>query len=141
MLGHGSDTAREEIVARDPRMAARVAAAGSLPAEALSAHISACDVMLQPYPDGVSSRRTSAMVAFAHGVPIVTTAGPLTETIWHEADAAAIVPAGDADRLADAVAALLQDPDRRAAIAGRAARIYDEHFDLRHTIAALRSPA
>ena len=25
--------------------------------------------MLQPYPDGISSRRTSAMVALSHGRP------------------------------------------------------------------------
>ena len=32
-------------------------------ADDVSHHVAACDVMLQPYPDGISSRRTSAMVA------------------------------------------------------------------------------
>ena len=137
LLGQGSDAACQEMTAGDPRVADRVYATGVLPAAELSRHISACDVMLQPYPDGISSRRTSAMVALAHGVPMVTTAGALTEPIWQ--GSAVLVPAGDMDALFVATVSLLADPARRTAIARRAAAMYDEQFDLRHTIAALRS--
>jgi glycosyltransferase involved in cell wall biosynthesis len=141
LLGQGSEAARQSLIARDPEAAGRVVATGMLPAEALSPYISSCDLMLQPYPDGVSTRRTSAMVALAHGVPLVTTRGPLTETIWEHSDAVVMAPASALHALADAAVTLLRDPERRAVMARRAAAIYDEQFDLRHTIAALRSPA
>ena len=97
--------------------------------------------MLQPYPDGISSRRTSAMVALSHAVPIVTTTGPLTESIWEASGAAVLVPVGDPGQLASATASLLNDAARRASLARHAAAVYDQQFDLRHTISALRFPS
>ena len=141
LLGQDSDAACRDLVASHPRLLGRVFGVGQLPADDLSRHVSACDVMLQPYPDGVSSRRTSAMVALAHGVPVVSTKGPLTEPLWEKSDIAVLVPAAQPDRLALETAALLKDPSRRAAIARRAWTLYDEQFDLRHTISALRFPA
>jgi glycosyltransferase involved in cell wall biosynthesis len=139
LLGKGSQEARREIVAKEPRVAGSVIATGALPADELSQHVSACDVMLQPYPVGVSSRRTSAMVALVHRVPMVTTRGALTEPVWERWQAAEMLPPADAEGLAEAAALLLTDPIRRAELAGRAAAMYDEQFDVRHTIAALRS--
>ena len=51
----------------------RVVAPGSLPAAAVTEYLRACDLVIQPYPDGVSSRRGTAMAALANGVPVVTT--------------------------------------------------------------------
>jgi len=138
LMGHGSTDARARLVLRHSESGARVHAAGTLPADDVSRHIRACAVMLQPYPDGISSRRTSAMTALAHGVPVVTTEGPLTESMWRTADAVALAPVGDADALALMVAALIADPIGRADLAGRGRALYDGQFDLRHTIAALR---
>ena len=42
------------------------------PCPILSRHLQACDVLVQPYPEGITSRRTSAMAALAHGRAIVT---------------------------------------------------------------------
>lgn len=139
LLGQGSDTVRQEMIARNPQLADRVHGTGALPPDDLSLHISACDVMLQPYPDGISSRRTSAMVALSHGVAMATTIGVLTEPVWQKWEAALMVPPDDPAGLASAAASLLADPGQRAEIARRAAAMYDEQFDLRHTIAALRS--
>jgi hypothetical protein len=72
---------------------------------------------------------------------MVTTHGVLTEPIWQRWDAAEILPASDIEGLAAAAALLLTDPVRRAELAGRAAAMYDEQFDVRHTISALRSTA
>ena len=139
LLGHGSAAVQAALATRHPSLAERIAAAGSLSAADVSRHLQACDVMLQPYPDGVSSRRTSAMAALAHGRALVTTAGALTEPIWSEREAAALVPVGDSAALAAAAARLVGDPAERAALAAQGARLYDERFDLRHTIAALRA--
>ena len=141
LLGHGSAAARAALAARLPALAERIAAAGSLSSADVSRHLQACDVMLQPYPDGVSSRRTSAMAALSHGRALVTTAGALTEPIWSERAAAALVPAGDSTALAAAAARLVGDSAARTELAARGAHVYDERFDLRHTIAALRADA
>jgi len=136
LLGRDSDVAAAALVDRAPALGSRVHASGLLSPQALSHHIAACDVMVQPYPDGVSSRRTSVMAALAHDRPVVTTTGALTEDIWHEGGVI-LCPVGDAPVLAAAAAALLRTPSYsdRVRAAGRA--LYDSHFDLRHTIAAL----
>jgi glycosyltransferase involved in cell wall biosynthesis len=118
-----------------------VIATGPLTTEQLSVHVRACDVMLQPYPDGVSTRRTSAMAALAHERALVTTAGTLTEAFWALDHAAVLMPADDPVRIADAVVALLADANRRAMLGARALALYRGRFDVAHTIKALRRPA
>jgi glycosyltransferase involved in cell wall biosynthesis len=133
----GDDTARE-LVSRHPRLDGRVHGTGVLPDEAVSMHVAACDLMLQPYPDGVSSRRTSAMVALSHGVPMVTTTGWLTESLWEESGAAELVCADQPERLAGAAAQLLESPSRRATLGSRALSLYLLRFDMPHSIRVLR---
>ena len=138
LLGRGSEAAREEIVGRDARLAARVHAAGYTQPRELSSHLAACDLLLQPYPDGVSSRRTSLMAGLAHGLPVVTTAGRLTEPLWETCGAVALAPAEDPDAITTLVARLLDDAGARARLGARALSLYRERFDLSHTVAALR---
>ena len=76
-----------------------VHAPGYLPAIALGAHLTACDVLVQPYPDGVTARRTSVMAGLARGCAVVTTTGHLTEPLWAEQGAVALVDVGDAGAL------------------------------------------
>ncbi len=92
LLGRGSGSFREALVRRNPAIAARLHVTDELLGEHLSRHLSACDLMIQPYPDGISARRTSAMAALAHGRPVVTTVGRLTESLWTESGAVASVP-------------------------------------------------
>jgi hypothetical protein len=139
LVGRRGDDVRRELLAQHPALEGRLHATGLLSDAAVSIHIAACDLMLQPYPDGVSSRRTSAMVTLSHGVPMVTTSGWLTEALWEESGAAVLVPVDDRPALADAAVRLLADPARRAAIAEKARTIYENKFDVRHTISALRS--
>jgi len=84
LLGAGSERFREALVERHPSWSARVHAAGYLSASDLGAHIAACDLFVQPYPDGITSRRTSAMACLSRGRPVVTTSGRLTEPLWAE---------------------------------------------------------
>ena len=55
------------LVDRHPSWRSRVHAAGYLSTADLSAHIAACDLFVQPYPDGITSRRTSAMACLSRG--------------------------------------------------------------------------
>lgn len=139
LLGDRSDTVCRALTAAHPSLTGRLFATGRLTAGDISHHIAACDVMLQPYPDGISSRRTSAMVALSHGRAIVTTAGWLTEPMWAEAGAAVLAPVDDPHALAAAAAMILLDVSQREEIARRAAELYDARFAVRHTIAALRA--
>jgi glycosyltransferase involved in cell wall biosynthesis len=139
LLGRGSTTFRDTLAARYPAFSSRLCAADSLVGEALSVCLSACDVLIQPYPDGISTRRTSAMAALAHARPLVTTSGVLTEPLWIESHAVATVPAGDSAALAPLVVDLLNDVPTRKELSLAGARLYRKHFDLCHTINFLRA--
>jgi len=139
LLGDRSDAACRALISAHPPLAGRLFATGRLAVHDVSHHVAACDVMLQPYPDGISSRRTSAMVALSHGRAIVTTAGRLTEPMWAESGAVVLAPVDDSHALAVAAATILFDVSQREETARRAAVLYDARFALRHTIAALRA--
>jgi glycosyltransferase involved in cell wall biosynthesis len=141
LLGRDSELMADELLTARPDLTGRVFGTGALTVEQLSVHIRACDVMLQPYPDGVSTRRTSAMASLAHERALVTTAGALTEAFWALDHAAILMPADDPERLVDAAVALLSDASRRAMLGARALALYRGRFDVGHTIKALRRPA
>jgi len=101
-------------------------------------HLLACDLMIQPFVEGVTTRRTSVMAALLHGVPTVTTSGRLTEPLWRQTGAVALAPAADPTALAAVASALLADPTARARLGAAGEAAYDRLFDVRHTIAALR---
>ena len=138
LVGRCSDETARELVTKHPHLAGRVHGTGPLTDEAVSQHIAACDLMLQPYPDGVSSRRTSAMVALSHGVPLVTTSGWLTEPLWEESGALDLVRADDPGMLAPAAARLLESTARRELLGARARDLYHSRFDMGHSIRTLR---
>lgn len=137
LLGRGSEEFVVELESLYPEMNGRVFATGTLDAADVSQHLSVCDVMVQPFVDGVSTRRTSVMVGLAHGLPIVTTTGALTEPLWNDG-AVVIASSEDASAQASAVEQLLANDDERRKLGAAALKFYDEHFDVRHTIAALR---
>jgi glycosyltransferase involved in cell wall biosynthesis len=78
------------------------------------------------------------MASLAHGVPLVTTIGHLTEDFWRKTDAVAIVPALDVVAFVEKVENLLQDASEMRRMSERSRQIYDAEFDVRHVIAALR---
>jgi len=140
LLGRNSDRLADDVQSQHPELKGRVIGAGPLPGDVLSHHIAACDVMVQPYPDGISARRTSAMAALAHGRAMVTTTGWLTESLWEDTGAVSLVPVDAPEAVAQAVADLLDDPAAREALSAKARAIYIDRFDIAHTIRALREP-
>jgi glycosyltransferase involved in cell wall biosynthesis len=136
LLGEGGPAFAARLERAEPRLRGRVVATGRLPAERLSVHLQACDVAVQPYPDGVSARRTTVMAALANGVPVVTTSGRFTEPEWSAAGVP-LVPAGDASALAAAVLDLLDDLPRRRSLAAAARDFYRRSFAMERTLATL----
>ena len=137
LMGMRSQEFRDGLIERHPALECRVHATGPLDPESLSHHIAACDVLIQPYPDGATTRRTSLMVGLAHGKPIVTTESEVTEPLWTQSNAVGIAPAGDADAFVKLLRSLLQDPAERTRMAHAARKLYQERFDISHTLAAL----
>jgi glycosyltransferase involved in cell wall biosynthesis len=105
----------------------------------VAAALRACDVVVQPYPDGVTTRRTSVMAALANGVPVVTTHGPLTESVWEISGGVSLVPVGRPSAIEAAAVALALDTDVRGALAIRGRHLYDEQFSIERTIGVLRA--
>lgn len=141
LIGRGSFDLREAVLRDHPELASRLRATGPLPPEEVSRVLSACDLMLQPYSDGVSTRRTSLMAAIAHGRPVVTNAGVTTEQLWAETGAVALAPTCDPNALDALVAQIVADPAGRTRLSAKASELYARRFALRHTIAALRAAA
>jgi glycosyltransferase involved in cell wall biosynthesis len=112
-------------------------ATGGLEPSALSVHLQACALLIQPYNDGVSTRRGSVMAGLAHGRPIVSNLGINTEPIWPESAAMALAPAFDPLALVGEVEAVLADPARRARLGADGLAVYDRHFALERTIEAM----
>jgi glycosyltransferase involved in cell wall biosynthesis len=94
---------------------------------------------VQTYPDGASSRRSSLMAGLGLGLPIVTTAGALSETLWRESEAVALAPAGSTAAITAAAEGLLADRDRRLRLGERARCLYRERFGLDRLVHTLRS--
>lgn len=139
LIGHGSTRTRDTIVARRPDIAPRTIAVDGVQKDEAVCNLAACDLLVQPYIDGISSRRTSAMAGLALGVATVTHAGESTETLWRESQAVYMAGAGPGD-YADAVVAVHGDAERRRHLAARAADLYRERFDIRFVVDRLRHP-
>ena len=114
-------------------------ATGYLSPDLLDTHLTACDVLMQPYPDGITVRRTSAMAALARGRAVVTTTGHLTEPLWADQDAVALVDVADAARFTGEVDRLLRDLPARRSLEARARAAYDAHFSVDRLIHTLRA--
>jgi hypothetical protein len=139
LIGREGERYAAALARRHPGLTPRIRASGSMTPCEVSMHISACDLLLQPYPDGITTRRGSAMVGLAHGRAIVTNSGHLTEPLWSERQAVAIAPADDIASSAALARDLLGDSERREQLAKSGASLYAARFDLRHTVAALRA--
>jgi glycosyltransferase involved in cell wall biosynthesis len=134
LLGPKSHTLRTRITGEWPELQSRVLAAGPLHSDELSRHLSSCDIMLQPYPDGVSTRRSSIMAQLQMGLPVVTTTGPLTEPLW--AGSGAVILSRVAE-LAQNVLELIHNSAERVRLGRSALELYDRYFHIRHTVARL----
>lgn len=125
LLGRGG----EAFAARLPPSVDAVAP-GGMDARTLSLHLQAADATMQPYPDGVDTRRTTMMACLAHGVPTAATRGRFTDRDW---DGAPIHLASSAEAMAEGIDGLLAAPPDREAVR----RFYRERFAVERTVETL----
>jgi glycosyltransferase involved in cell wall biosynthesis len=139
LVGRGSRIFADELVVAWPELRERILAIGAVEPAMVSHYLAACDCLVQPYADGISGRRTSAMAGLALGRPIVTTFGFLSEPLWKEGSAVRLV--NSFGELPGAIGGLLADAAERARLGNAAAALYRQHFNVDRTIDILRSRA
>lgn len=112
---------------------------GFLEEHDLAAHFAASDLFLAPLMDGVSTRRGSVMAALQHGVPVVGTAGHLTDDVLSDAPGLMLVPVDSAPQFGRAVRTLIEDPERRVELGAAGRRLYESSFDWPVLVSRLRT--
>lgn len=107
---HGT-TATEKLIA-ELGLAGRVTLRpGYVPADQIPALFAAADALVMPYREATASQ--NALLAFAHGVPVITTtAGALAEAVHDGVDGLTCAP-GDAEDLLRALTEI-SDPETAA---------------------------
>jgi len=141
LIGRNGAALRDTIVVQRPDLDARITITGELAPHEVSAHLVACDVLLQPYDDGISARRSTTMAGMALGKAIVSNRGVATSEPFTDGRVALLTDTLSPGSLSRAVSELLADAERRHLL-GRAARHeYQQRFTLEHSIARLRGSA
>jgi glycosyltransferase involved in cell wall biosynthesis len=138
LIGWGGQAFADRMAADHPELAGRLFAPGGLTAADTAAYIAACDLLVQPYPDGVCARRSSMMACLGLGAPVVTTRGHSTEPLWEKEKPAALVPVGNVSTIAAACDALLADENARRALGRRGRAVYDRWFRLERAVQTFR---
>ena len=137
LIGPGSSLVHK-LHTQFPECSHQVSTTGRVPAIDVGPYLQACDVLLQIYPDGAVAARGTLIAALASGVPVVTTAGDLTEPIF-ETCGGVVLADDDPTAIRRAVEDLLTDQSlaRRIGTAGR--RLYNDYFDIAVTAARLQA--
>jgi glycosyltransferase involved in cell wall biosynthesis len=138
LVGRGGESLAREFDG-DSTLSGRVTATGALEVDAVADKLRSCDLLVQPYADGVSTRRTTVMAGLALGVPIATNDGHLTESVWRERDIVEL--ASTPDGVVAAAETVLRDLPRAILRAERGRAYYRERFSLEHSIETLRAAA
>lgn len=137
LIGMNGDRFAAALVRDHPQLRGRLFATGYQSPVKTSLHLQSCDLLVQPYPDGASSRRTSLMAGLANGAPTLTTVGALTEPLWQKCSGLPLAPAEDVACLVAKARALLAAEAWRQEVGRRGRAFYDAHFSLARTLSVL----
>ena len=137
LVGRGGERLRDYVVGERPELGERIIATGGLAPDDVAAHLAACDLLVQPYDDGASTRRSSLMAGVALGKPMIANRGRNTEELWSAERAIHLTDTFAPHAIAGAVTKLLADSALRERLAENARRLHAERFAMTHTIAAL----
>lgn len=107
----------------------RVSFTGVVDVRELSAHLSACDVVVLVNEEGPSGRKTTLASALAHGRPIISLDGANRWKELIESAAVIVVPSAP-EPLAVALHGLRASPSRRTELGARARAYYDGTMSL-----------
>ena len=135
LIGYGAaDFAATLKPSLPPGDAARVYSIDAAPGADIAALISLCQVMMQPYPDGVTTRRSTMMACLSLSKAVVTNLGPLSDPLWAESRATRLVPPNAPLAMARAVSELLLDGKTCSELGEIGLRLYKSRFSWDHLI-------
>ena len=125
---------RDEVLARFPEAPTdpRAIYTGFLAPDRISRLITGLDVALAPFVDGLSSRRSSTISLMAHGIPIVSTLGPLTDPDIFGDSPIRLVPLGEEAGFYRAIEDLLRSAEERKRVGDLTRTFYARHFAWAH---------
>jgi glycosyltransferase involved in cell wall biosynthesis len=101
--------------------------AGHVPAARASQLLSIADLFFAPFVDGMSTRRTSVMAAMAHGLPVVTTKGHLTDPLFEGSPLLMCAP-DDAGAMRVGLENLVKSADARDRAGVQTIAFFERHF-------------
>ena len=130
---------RSALLATNPHLDGRVFAPGIRTAEEISRLISACDLMFQPYPGGVTTKRSSTMAALAHGRCIVSNRGEETERLWSSCQGLQLIETSKSVRVVEELSRLSAARAELAQRGAAAFAYYQKHFSSAYTVEAILS--
>ncbi|MGD0436538.1 MAG: glycosyltransferase family 4 protein [Bryobacteraceae bacterium] len=139
LIGPGSDFI-QQFSRKYPRFKHRFSTSGRLDALEAGSYFQACDVLLQLYPGGVCAARGTLVAALASGIPVVTTAGPLTEPLLRHGGVLALADP-NAVSIRGVIEELLADPALAGRIGAAGKQLYESEFDVPVTVEMLRQTA
>ncbi len=114
---------------------------GRLEPTDVSRALTAMDIYLATFDDGISTRRGTVMAALQHGAALVGTIGKNTDALWRTEDGTSLVlaAADNAGAFSSAVLSLVTDGRRAATMGACGTALYHRMFDWPHTVTATTS--
>ncbi|MBI4924660.1 MAG: glycosyltransferase family 4 protein [Bdellovibrio sp.] len=94
----------------------------------VSVWISRSYLVLAPFLDGISTRRTSAMAAFDHGKPLLTTRSWSTNSSIAWEEFCFIVPMQEKQKFIEKAVFILENSEEAKSTGERGKKYYDAHF-------------
>jgi len=115
----------------------RISTTGRLDVANVGLHLENCDALLQLYPDGACG---TFIAALASGVPVVSTAGHLTEFIFKRSGAIAFSDP-EPSAIRETLEKVHADPAYARMIGDAARRLYADEFSIDVTLERLHEAA
>lgn len=138
LLGRGAENFGKRLAARTPSLQPRIHFAGPSPAE-IARELARATLVVLPFIEGATTRRTTLMNALAVGAAIVTTDGGGTEDVWRASGAVSLYPSARPDLALETIERLLNDPALRRNQRAAALALYAERFHLDRIVDRLQA--
>jgi hypothetical protein len=135
--GECADKYQRVIQSEHPQLASRVYSAGLSSDQKISTVIGACDFMFQPYPDGLTTRRSTTMAALRNARLVVSNKGSETEALWDTTAAVYMANSTETGEMASEMNLLARNPKRIAEGSRAARKFYERHFSVERTLTTI----
>ncbi len=101
---------------------------GPLPHPEISRTMSACDLFVLPFTDGISTKRGTLAAALLHGLPVLTTRGKRLDDVFVHGENIYLAPLGDEQAFGERLLELARRSELRTRLAKGGRVLHDAHF-------------